>query len=179
MRIYTRTGDRGGTHLAGGARVSKGSARVAVYGDVDELNSVVGVLRSEVSWAEVDRQLAQVQHLLLEVGAFLADPKGDHPLPMAATDPCWLEQWVDEMEQDLSPLRNFVLPGGGRGAALAHWARTVCRRAERGVVTLHDAGESGGAVIPFLNRLSDALFVLARWLNHRQGHADVIWRAAR
>lgn len=165
--------------MAGGARVSKGAVRVAVYGDVDELNSVVGVLRSEVSWAEVDRQLSQVQHLLLEAGAFLADPKGGHPLPKAATDPSWLERWVDEMEQDLPPLRNFVLPGGGRAAAMSHWARTVCRRAERGVVALHDAGEPGGAVIPFLNRLSDALFVLARWLNHRQGFADVIWQAAR
>jgi len=179
VKIYTRTGDQGGTGLAGGSRVSKSSPRVSAYGEVDELNAVVGVLRSEPIPDSADQRLDLIQNLLLEVGAFLADPRGRHPLPPAALEPAWIEEWIDEMEGDLPPLRNFILPGGSRTASLAHLARTVCRRAERAVVSLHDAGDSVEEVIPLLNRLSDALFVLARWCNTRAGVTDVIWQASR
>lgn len=179
MRIYTRTGDQGGTHLAGGARVPKSAPRVAAYGEVDELNAVVGFLRTNVPSPGADEQLSLIQNLLLEVGAFLADPRGRHQLPAHVTDLRWLERWIDEMEEGLDPLRNFILPGGSRAAAIAHLARTVCRRSERSVVALQEAGEATGAVIPLLNRLSDAFFVLARWLNARDRIPDVIWQAQR
>jgi cob(I)alamin adenosyltransferase len=163
VKVYTRTGDDGSTGLADGTRVSKANLRVAAYGDVDELNAVVGVLRTE--------------DLPFEVGAYLADPEGRPSLSQGVLRPLWLERWIDGLQGDLPKLRNFVLPAGGRAAALAHQARTVCRRAEREVVALRDQGAGVEAVIPLLNRLSDALFVLARWLNHKGGVADSLWHA--
>jgi cob(I)alamin adenosyltransferase len=177
VKVYTRSGDDGSTGLADGTRVSKATQRVAAYGDVDELNAVVGVLRAEALPAEVAPQLKRVQALLFEVGAFLADPEGRPSLSQGVLRPVWLERWIDGLQADLPKLRNFVLPAGGRAAALAHQARTVCRRAEREVVALRDQGTGVEAVIPLLNRLSDALFVLARWLNHKGGVADTIWHA--
>lgn len=177
MKVYTRTGDDGSTGLADGTRVSKAHLRVAAYGDVDELNAVVGVLRAEDLPAEVAPQLKRVQALLFEVGAYLADPEGRPSLSQGVLRPLWLERWIDGLQGDLPKLRNFVLPAGGRAAALAHQARTVCRRAEREVVALLDQGAGVGAVIPLLNRLSDAMFVLARWLNHKGGVADTLWHA--
>lgn len=159
--------------------MSKSSSRVAAYGDVDELNAVVGVVRTEVRPQTAQQSLMLIQELLLEVGAFLAEPSGRHPLPAHVTEIGWLEQWIDEMEHQLPPLRNFILPGGGRAASMAHLARTVCRRMERAVVALHDSGEPVGAVIPMLNRLSDAFFILARWLNAREGIPDVVWQGRR
>ncbi|HVN76646.1 MAG TPA: cob(I)yrinic acid a,c-diamide adenosyltransferase [Thermoanaerobaculaceae bacterium] len=175
MKVYTRTGDDGSTGLGDGSRVSKASLRVAVYGDVDELNAVLGVLRAEQLPAEAATELERIQALLFEVGAFLADPRGRRRLSDDALRPVWAETWIDAMEADLPELRNFVLPAGTRGAALAHLARTVCRRAERGVVALAARGEDAAVVVPLLNRLSDALFVLARWLNRRGEVADVLW----
>ena len=175
MKVYTRTGDDGSTRLADGARVSKASVRVAAYGDVDELNAVVGLVRAEELPPAVRAELERVQNVLFEVGAFLADPEGHFELSPAVTEPGWLERWIDAMQDDLPQLRNFILPAGTRTAALAHAARTVCRRAEREVVALRDQGAVVGVVIPFLNRLSDALFVLARWLNHTAGLADTAW----
>ncbi len=175
MKVYTRAGDDGSTGLADGSRVSKGAARVAAYGEVDELNAALGVLRAEALPVQTEAELERVQALLFEVGAFLADPRARAGLPEGVLRPEWAERWIDAMESDLPPLRNFVLPAGTRAAALAHHARTVCRRAERGVVALTEGGAGTATVIPFLNRLSDALFVLARWLNRRAGVADVLW----
>jgi cob(I)alamin adenosyltransferase len=150
---------------------------VAAYGEVDELNAVIGVLRAEGIPAAASAKLERVQEVLFEVGAYLADPTGASQLSKAASAPGWLERWIDTMGAELSPLRNFVLPAGTRGAALAHHARTVCRRAERQVVALRDGGLDVAAAIPLLNRLSDALFVLARWLNRDAGVPDVVWQA--
>lgn len=177
MKVYTRTGDDGSTGLSDGSRVSKASLRVAAYGDVDELNAVIGVMRAEALPGEAGTVLERVQSLLFELGAFLADPAGKFPLSEDAVRPVWLERWIDTMEGDLPALRNFVLPAGSRAAALAHQARTVCRRAERNVVSLRDEGAGVAAVIPLLNRLSDALFVLARFLNRRSGVPDTLWHA--
>ncbi|HUK14404.1 MAG TPA: cob(I)yrinic acid a,c-diamide adenosyltransferase [Thermoanaerobaculaceae bacterium] len=177
MKVYTRVGDDGTTGLRDGSRISKAAPRVAAYGDVDELNAVIGVLRTEELPAPAGTRLEQVQATLFEVGAFLADRQARFRLSDAATQPDWLERWIDEMDTELEPLRNFVLPGGTRAAAIAHQARTVCRRAERGVVALADVGEAVAATVPFLNRLSDTLFVLARWLNRRAGTPDVRWQA--
>jgi cob(I)alamin adenosyltransferase len=177
VRVYTRTGDDGSTGLSDGSRVSKASVRVAAYGDVDELNAVIGVMRAEALPGEAPEVLEKVQSLLFEVGAFLADPTGRFPLSEDAVRPVWLERWIDTMEGELPALRNFVLPAGSRAAALAHQARTVCRRAERRVVGLRDEGASVGVVIPLLNRFADALFVLARFLNRRSGVPDALWHA--
>ena len=176
MKVYTRTGDDGGTALGNGQRVSKASARVAAYGDVDELNASLGVLAAEELPAEAAVPIREVQAALFEVGAALADPSGRFPVTAVVHDPAWIERWIDELDADLPPLRNFVLPGGARPAALAHAARCVCRRAERSLVGL-DRSEEIERLLPFLTRLSDALFVLARWLNHRAGVPDVPWRA--
>lgn len=177
MKVYTKIGDDGSTRLADGTRVSKAGVRVAAYGDVDELNAAVGVLRAEDLPDEVRPRLEQVQNLLFDVGAFLADPEGGYTLSEAILQPAWLELWIDAMQAELPELRSFILPAGGRPAGLAHTARTVCRRAEREVVALRDHGAGVDGVIPFLNRLSDAFFVLARWLNHRAGASDVVWHA--
>ncbi len=177
MKVYTRTGDRGSTGLADGARVSKAAPRVAAYGDVDEANAVLGLLLSEPLPEQAAEAVRRAQSLLFDVGASLADPAGRFELPPGVSDAGWLERWIDVMAGELPALRSFILPGGTRSAALAHQARTVCRRAERDVVALQDGGDDVAAVLPFLNRLSDALFVLARWLNRRAGVPDVPWHA--
>ena len=178
MRIYTRGGDDGTTALGNGLRCSKAATRVDAYGDVDELNSAIGVLLAESLPEAASVELTRVQDALFYVGAFLADPAGRHRVPTELLPALWLERWIDQMDADLSPLRNFVLPGGCRAAALAHVARSVCRRAERQVVALCDEGETSASdVLPLLNRLSDALFVCARWLNRQAGVGDVAWQA--
>ena len=179
VKVYTRKGDDGGTGLADGTRVSKAAARVEAYGTVDELNSVLGLLLAEDLPEPATARLGRIQDILFELGAYLADPRGAYPLDARVADPGWLEGWIDAMEADLAPLRNFVLPAGARSACLAHQARTVCRRAERRLVGAQREGEDVASVIPFLNRLSDTLFVLARWLNHQAGAAEVVWRGRR
>jgi cob(I)alamin adenosyltransferase len=177
VKIYTRSGDDGSTALGDGHRVSKAAQRVAAYGDVDELNSALGVLRAEPIPARAAAELAHVQDALFHLGAFLADPSGRRRVPAELLQPQWLERWIDAMDAELPPLRNFVLPAGCRAASLAHVARAVCRRAERAVVGLRDSGETtAGEVLPLLNRLSDTLFVCARWLNQHSGFADVAWK---
>lgn len=176
MRVYTRGGDGGVTSLADGSRVSKAVGRIRSCGDLDELNAVLGVLASEPLPEEASESVRRVQGALFEAGAYVADPSGRQPLGAWVADPSWLERWIDEMAAELEPLRSFIVPGGSRTAALAHHARAVCRRAERSLVALSDAGEAVGKVVPFLNRLSDALFVLARWLNRRAAVPDVPWR---
>jgi cob(I)alamin adenosyltransferase len=181
VKIYTRGGDSGETSLFGGGRVGKDDLRVAAMGDVDELNAVLGWALPGVD-AEVRARLESVQHDLFALGAELATP-GPAPgrarpetpgLPEGRTEE--LERWIDEAEDALPPLTAFVLPGGMGSAAALHLARTVCRRAERSVVRLSQSEEVTPAVLVYLNRLSDLLFVLARGENHRAGVNDVEWQ---
>lgn len=179
MKIYTRKGDDGGTGLFGGGRVSKADARVATYGDVDELNSVLGVCRASGLPADVDAVLDRVQNELFHFGAELAtspDHQKDIGVPkLADTDVEALEHAIDRADDELSPLTTFVLPGGCLAAAQLNVARTVCRRAERALVALAATEPVRAELLRYLNRLSDLLFTLARLANHRAGVADVPW----
>ncbi|HET7585779.1 MAG TPA: cob(I)yrinic acid a,c-diamide adenosyltransferase [Gemmatimonadaceae bacterium] len=181
MRIYTRTGDRGDTGLFGGGRVPKDDPRVTAYGTVDELNAVIGTARAAAVIARIDEVLVAVQRDLLAIGALLATPnleKMHEHLAKARVDDARiadLERAIDDAERDLTPLRAFVLPGGTPKAAALHVARTVCRRAERHIVTLARDTDIPGIVLVYLNRLSDLLFVLARLANHEAGTAEVTW----
>ena len=174
MKIYTRTGDAGETSLFGGARVSKSDPRIDAYGTVDELNAFIGAARAQSPQSSIDTQLAAVQSDLFDVGAQLASPNSSRFTGVDAARIAALENAIDEMERELAPLTSFILPGGSPAASHLHIARTVCRRAERLVVALADS--SASTTITYLNRLSDYLFVAARFANHRGGVADVIWQ---
>ncbi len=182
MKIYTKTGDAGDTGLFGGGRVSKASLRVDTYGEVDELNSVLGLVRTEPIDNEIDELFASVQSRLFDLGAELAtSPDSKVALGIAGVteaDVELLERTIDKAETELAPLRTFVLPGGSRAAAYLHLARTVCRRAERRLVALAESESVRPECIRYVNRLSDTLFVLARLANHRAGIADVPWIGA-
>jgi cob(I)alamin adenosyltransferase len=176
MKIYTRVGDDGTTALFSGGRVSKTHLRVETYGTVDELNSVLGVVRAYEPYS--DNWLEQIQHQLFHLGADLATPldaKSDWVVRVESSAATWLEQTIDEMTAQLPPLTSFILPGGTPAAAHLHVARTVCRRAERQAVALATQDTINEAVIPYLNRLSDCLFTMARWDNFREGIPDVTW----
>jgi cob(I)alamin adenosyltransferase len=185
-RIYTRTGDGGMTRLVGSQEVSKDSLRIETYGTVDELNTIVGLIRtfahqSTASAEETQRLiswLTLVQNDLFNLGADLAtrieDRWANMPL-IEATDVTALEQVMDALNEELPPLASFVLPGGGPVNAFMHQARTVCRRAERLAVALRREEPIGEQVIPYLNRLSDALFVWSRWVSRRLGEAEYLW----
>ena len=179
MKIYTKTGDRGETSLFDGTRVPKDAVRVEAYGAVDELNAVLGTAAAFLEDAEIGEILAGIQRDLLAVGARLADPRLGRSRTekdrFDAQKAAQLEALIDRFEADLPPLRQFILPAGSQAAALLHLARTVCRRAERRSVTLAREAEVDPAVIIYLNRLSDFLFVLARAANRRAGTADVPW----
>jgi cob(I)alamin adenosyltransferase len=178
-KIYTRTGDAGETSLFDGTRVPKSDARVEAYGDVDELNACLGAARAAGLDPDVDGALARIQRDLFAVGARLADPA--HRIAgrveravVSPEDVARLEGWIDRHEGELAPLRRFVLPAGTPAAAALHVARTVCRRAERRIVSLGpDAVEP--LTVAYVNRLSDLLFVLARVANRRAGVADEEW----
>ena len=182
MKIYTKTGDDGQTGLFGGPRVAKDDARIEAYGTVDELNSTIGVARAESPSDDLDGTLGRIQHELFQLGAELAtpDPVRQASRLLSAEHIAWLEASIDGTEARLEPLREFILPGGTLLAALLHQARTVCRRAERRLVTLAD--KAPGTVRPelviYLNRLSDLFFVLARAANSDAGVGDVAWRKA-
>ncbi len=176
-RIYTRTGDQGDTRLGDLSLVRKDNLRVNAYGEVDELNAVLGVVRLQELPEGWDERLGQVQNDLFDLGADLAVPmtaEGSH-LRIAAERVIGLETWCDEVNDTLGPLDSFVLPGGTAAAAHLHVARTVCRRAERAVVMLADHEEIGTNVIAYVNRLSDLFFILARGSNHAVGRPDVLW----
>jgi cob(I)alamin adenosyltransferase len=179
VKIYTKTGDRGETSLFGGDRVSKDDDRVAAYGDVDELNACLGVARAFVMDDELSAVLGTIQSCLFGVGAELATPIERHAtLPsrvVDARDAEGLEAIIDRLEERLPPLKTFILPFGDRGAALLHLSRTVCRRAERSVVTLSRRQRVRDEVLTYLNRLGDLLFVLAREVNRAAGVADIPW----
>ena len=177
-KVYTKTGDLGMTSLGSGERVSKDAPRVEAYGTVDELNSVLGVLLCEEMPADLREELLRIQQELFDLGADLCTPESERKKagPKIKTPQIErLEKLIDAHNDPLKPLKSFILPGGTRTASLFHLARTVCRRAERRVVTLsrHEALDAN--VVIYLNRLSDALFVLARSENARTGHGDILW----
>jgi len=181
MKIYTRTGDLGDTGLFGGGRVQKDDPRVAAYGDVDELNSVLGLALAVDSLPRVDEVLVRLQRDLFGIGALLATPdleKMQQHLTKAridATRILELERAIDGCESELEPLKAFILPGGSPKGATLHLARTVCRRAERAVVGLARETEIPPVVVIYMNRLSDLLFVLARVANKRASADEVTW----
>jgi cob(I)alamin adenosyltransferase len=180
MKIYTKTGDRGETGLFGGPRVSKDAPRIEAYGTVDELNCVLGVARSTGLAGEVDALVERIQNDLFALGAQLAtpDPPAHQTALIAGPQIAALEAAIDHFEAGLEPLREFILPGGDPAAAQLHLARTVCRRAERCVVTLASTSAEplSADLVVYLNRLSDLLFVLARAVNQIAGRVDVAWR---
>lgn len=179
FRIYTKTGDRGETALFGGRRVPKSHLRVDAYGTVDELNSFIGLLRDSVSNDEVRDLLATTQHRLFTLGAHLAsDPAKHPPTPdLLPDDVVMLENAMDEMDERLPPLKNFILPGGHPTVSVCHLCRTVCRRAERLCVALAQSGEPVDELaLQYLNRLSDYFFVLARFLAKELEATEVIWQ---
>ena len=181
MKIYTKTGDDGETGLFGGGRVPKDHPRVAAYGDVDELNAVIGVARSVEMMPRIDEVLAPIQRDLFAIGAMLATPDLERMKEQLAkariTDArvAQLEQAIDDGEAELEPLKAFIMPGGTQKAAALHVARTVCRRSERAVIRLQREAKIPQIVIIYLNRLSDLLFVLARVANRRAGAGEVTW----
>ncbi len=180
MKIYTKTGDEGITGLLGNRRIPKDDIRIEAYGTIDELNAVLGLARAEGLDAASDRLIGELQDELFAVGSALADPdpKGRYHNTIQTKHAVRLEAIIDALESDLPPLTSFILPGGSRPAAQIHLARTVCRRAERLVVRLarQPGGDVPAALIVYLNRLSDLLFVLARALNHRARIADIPWK---
>ncbi len=178
-RIYTRQGDHGDTRLGDMSLVRKTSARVGAYGEVDELNAVVGLVRLHALPEGWDGWLAAIQNDLFDLGADLAVPigaaEGPDRLRITPDRVARLEAWCDLVNEGLEPLNSFVLPGGTAAAATLHHARTVCRRAERSAVALADAEPLNPNALAFLNRLSDLLFILARGANHAEGRQDVLW----
>jgi cob(I)alamin adenosyltransferase len=189
-KVYTRFGDKGGTSLVGGIKVRKDDLRIESYGTVDELSATVGISRAELHRSSfedgvaerLDTQLATIQHDLFNLGADLATRKADRWEGMRlveAEDTKRLENEIDAMNEDLSPLADFILPGGGPVGATLHLARTVCRRAERITVALADREDLGDQAVPFLNRLSDWLFVASRWIALQAGEREVLWQRDR
>jgi cob(I)alamin adenosyltransferase len=179
MKIYTKTGDKGDTGLFGGARASKSSDRVTAYGEVDELNSCLGFARVQASGSPLAARLHAIQCDLFSLGAELAkNPTKDVDLGVALVgdkDIEQLEGLIDELEAELPPLKTFILPGGSPAGASLHVCRTVCRRAERSVVRLAKKQPVRMELVRYLNRLSDLIFVMARWENQRAGVQDVPW----
>jgi len=191
-RVYTRTGDKGTTHLVGGAKVAKDSLRIEAFGTVDELNSVLGLARTFNEQAsasdangraataarELDVILRGLQNELFDLGSELATPPGsEYPgmLVLGDAEVTALEKCIDRCQKDLQPLESFILPGGGAVAAFLHQARTVCRRAERRVLELSRAETIDPGAVRYLNRLSDLLFVLSRWIALHSGTPEYLW----
>jgi cob(I)alamin adenosyltransferase len=184
-KVYTKTGDKGETSLAQGMRISKDHPRVNAYGTVDELNSLVGIVRcfnlqkpNSVRRDKFESILQTVQHRLFDIGSILAtDPKSDRKnLPaLYEQNVTWLEEVIDVMNEDLSPLQSFVLPGGSPVNAFLHQCRTVCRRAEREMVSLNRESEIDSNLLAYINRLSDALFVFSRWTASTMNEDEFLW----
>jgi cob(I)alamin adenosyltransferase len=185
-RVYTRTGDRGETALVGGGRVPKDSPRIVAYGTLDELNAIVGLARvfnaerlgegERHRW--LDGVLQRIQNQLFDLGSELATPPDavyDGMFRMSEAEVTELEQLMDECQKDLEPLKSFVLPGGGRVQGFLHQARTVCRRAEREVLKLARVEPIGDGPLRYVNRLSDAFFVLGRWVGKHMGEPEYLW----
>lgn len=177
MKIYTKTGDDGTTGLFGGHRVSKDNARIEAYGTIDELNANIGYLKSTLTSAEFDGFLQTIQSKLFTIGSQLAtiDEAKLSVKPIGNDDIDRIEKEIDSLNSMTDPLRNFILPGGCQSSSYCHIVRTVCRRAERRVVTLNQQSQVSYEIMHFLNRLSDYFFVLARVLNKQEGRADIAW----
>lgn len=185
-RVYTRAGDKGETALVGGRRVPKDSPRIEAYGTIDELNSIIGLARAFNAEARkpgkkqrwLDEVLRRVQNELFDLGSELATPPGaeyEGMFKVGSEQVTALEQLMDRCQKDLEPLRSFTLPGGGRVNAFLHQARTVCRRAERELLRLSRAEPIGEWPLKYVNRLSDAFFVLGRWVARRAGEKEYLW----
>ena len=185
-RVYTRRGDQGETDLVGGERTPKDTPRIDAYGTVDELNAAIGVARAfnaaelgrSPACRELDAVLRRLQSELFDLGAELATPSAAQQEGMfrvGAGEIAALEEILDRCQEDLAPLRSFILPGGGRVSALLHVARTICRRAERDVLRLMRHETIGTHPLAYLNRLSDLLFVLSRWIGHHLGEQEYLW----
>lgn len=184
MKIYTKTGDKGQTSLYGGTRVSKSSARVEAYGNIDELNSAIGVVLSYIDNEILNTQLKKIQYDLFTLGSEVATPtdklilgNGKPRLPIIISDKeiTELENWIDELEAQLEPLQFFILPSGGTASAHLHLARTICRRTERSVIFLSENEELKNEIIIYLNRLSDYLFVASRFAAKCDGETEDFW----
>ena len=184
MKIYTKTGDKGETSLYGGTRVSKAAARVESYGTLDELNAFIGLAKAEISDEKVLSQLQKIQFDLFTVGSeaatptdkmFLANGKSRLDLLISEEEIMELERWMDNFDAELEPLQFFILPSGGKAAASVHVCRTVCRRAERAMVYLNETEEVRPELIKYLNRLSDYLFILARYISKISGEKEDYW----
>lgn len=174
-KIYTRTGDEGTTGMGDGSRVPKTHARIQAIGDVDELNCHIGLVLCEELPDEIRACLTQIQHRLFDFGGALSVPGYElikEEMVVA------LEQTLDHLNGELPPLKEFILPGGSRAATLCHVARSVCRRAERSLCALAEREDVSPVMLRYLNRMSDLLFVVARAINHGQGHPEVFWKAA-
>jgi len=180
-RVYTRTGDDGTTGLGGGQRVSKGSPRIAAYGTVDELNALIGVAMTTGLEKELVNELSRIQNELFHLGSdlcFLEEDKDSTALPgIEERHITRLEEMMDRLSSEVPPLESFVLPGGSAGGATLHVARTCCRRAERELVLLAEQERVGAFTVRYLNRLSDALFVMARFENSQKGVQETIWNS--
>lgn len=185
-KVYTKAGDGGQTRLAGGQEVWKDCLRVEAYGTVDELNAAIGLVRvfnremieGNVHAARLERDTRWIQNKLFDVGGLLATPPGQEFKNMprvTGQDVLRLERLIDECQKDLAPLKEFILPGGGTVSAFLHQARTICRRAERMCVRLAREETVDATIVRFLNRLSDALFVMARWTATTQGETEFMW----
>lgn len=179
MKIYTKTGDTGDTSLFGGQRVPKDALRIEAYGTIDELNSVLGIVRADSGDPELDAILQKLQEQLFVLGADLATPRSIDRKAVRRIEPRDaqpLEKMIDQVESRLKPLKNFILPGGSPVAARIHFARTVCRRAERSVVRMSRNEDIGEGAVVYLNRLSDFLFVLARYVNQKADVQETKWK---
>lgn len=174
MSIYTRTGDKGQTSLFSGKRISKSDVRVEAYGTVDELNSLIGVVLAETQISKLKTELAEIQHDLFNIGAALAAKEiGD--LSYLSNRVRDFENLIDKMTEALPPLSNFILPGGGKPGSLLHFTRTVARRTERKVVRLSEKEKVDSSIIMYINRLSDLLFTMARFVNYKEKQKEIIW----
>lgn len=179
MKIYTRTGDTGETSLFGGGRVSKSSERIDAYGTVDELNSCIGLARAQGLSEKTDQICQKIQNRLFKLGADLATPITAKASVerIQSEEINWMEETIDKLDKMLPPLKFFILPGGSPGGAALHLARTICRRAERIVIAGKEQEQFSPDIIRFLNRLSDLLFVLARYENNQSGKNETRWKA--
>lgn len=180
-KVYTKTGDKGDTSLGGGQRVPKDSLRIEAYGTVDELNSYIGVALSSGLNSEIEKELKIIQNELFHLGSdlcFTEEDKIKFSIPLIQEiHVTKLEKIMDKYSEELSPLENFILPGGTVGASHLHVARTICRRAERETITLSKNEGIGEFVIKYLNRLSDTLFVMARYENFKKNYTDIYWNS--
>lgn len=177
MPIYTRFGDKGKTSLFGGDVVEKSNLRVCAYGEIDELNASIGIIISEIEDREIEEKLEKIQNDLFTIGSELASRKETKTKidPKRAKE---MEEEIDKMDKEIEPLKNFILPGGHKAASLIHLSRTICRRAERSVVKLSNEEQIDSTIITYLNRLSDLLFTMARYVNFKNGEKEKIWKSS-